>query len=60
MDYQKMYTTLFNAVSESVEELENGNSVHQSADKLESRKIERALALLKNSQIMTEEMYIEG
>lgn len=45
--YQKMYVTLFNAITDALELMENENS----AD---------AIALLKRAQQSTEEQYIEA
>lgn len=45
--YQKMYTTLFNAITDALRMLEKGNSAG-------------AVALLKQAQQSTEEQYIEA
>ena len=45
--YQKMYTTLFNAVTDALQLLEKGNSAG-------------ATALLKQAQQSTEEQYINA
>ena len=45
--YQKMYTTLFNAITDALRLLEKGNSAE-------------AAALLKRAQQSTEELYINA
>ena len=45
--YQKMYTTLFNAITDALQLLEKGSSA-------------RAAALLKRAQQSTEELYINA
>lgn len=45
--YQKMYTTLFNAITDALWLMEKGNSAE-------------AIALLKQAQQSTEEQYIEA
>lgn len=45
--YQKMYTTLFNAITDALQLMEKGNSAE-------------AAALLKQAQQSTEEHYIEA
>lgn len=45
-NYQKLYTLLFHAVTDAVEELERGNA-------------SRAAALLRSAQADAEEAYIE-
>ena len=45
--YQKMYTTLFNAITDALQLLEKGNSAG-------------AVALLKRAQQSTEEQYISA
>lgn len=47
MDYQKLYTTMFNAVTDALEELEALN-------------IGKARELLKTAQIAAEEQYLEA
>ena len=45
--YQKMYTTLFNAITDALRMMEKGNSAG-------------AIALLKRTQQSTEEQYINA
>ena len=45
--YRKMYTTLFNAITDALRLMEKGNSAG-------------AAALLKRAQQSTEEQYIDG
>ncbi len=46
MTYQKMYFILFNAITDSLEEIEGSN-------------FEKAKAILRNSQIVAEEAYLD-
>lgn len=45
--YQKMYTTLFNAITDALEQMEKGNSTE-------------AASLLKRAQQSTEDQYINA
>ena len=46
MTYQKMYFILFNAITDSLEEIEGSN-------------FEKAKTILRNSQIVAEEAYLD-
>ena len=46
MTYQKMYFILFNAITDSLEEIEGSN-------------FEKARTILRNSQIVAEEAYLD-
>ena len=47
MDYQKAYYILFNAMTDAI-------------NAMEQRELNEAMAILKNVQIKTENMYIES